>query len=78
MATARLWQRRRAAPEAVWSRCWLNVFVLTDENNEFLVELIVKNPSLYDSRLITYEVNVIQDNIWEHIGNKLNKTSNYL
>lgn len=50
----------------------------TDQSDEFLVELIAKNPPLYDSQLKTYKDNVIRDNIWEHIGNKLNKTSKYL
>ncbi|KAL4719688.1 hypothetical protein ACJJTC_018460 [Scirpophaga incertulas] len=47
----------------------------TDENDEFLVELIAKNPPLYDSRLKTYKDNIVRDNIWEYIASKLNKTS---
>ncbi|CAH2092438.1 unnamed protein product [Euphydryas editha] len=47
----------------------------TNENDEFLVDLITRNPPLYDCRLKTYKDNNVRDNIWEYIASKLNKTS---
>lgn len=56
---------RTAGCMFLYRRIYNNILYImatfTDENDEFLVEVIAKNPPLYNSRLKTFKDSVIRD-----------------
>lgn len=52
--------------------------VFTGEDDKKLINLVSGYPALYDCSLETYKDPRARDNIWQEIGQKLNKTSQYL
>lgn len=48
------------------------------EEEDKLINLVCKYPTLYDTSVENYKNNLIKDNIWKDIGRELKKNSKYI